>query len=309
MRSCHCDARIRRWLQHFEYISVPLLLDTLLKRAIGLPRQRYQEDRLSTRQVACSDTERLFQHCFRVVTALSAIPTESPVSHKISPDMSASDLQCWHGGWRVLLVRDCAAATVQCCPMHFQIAQLNVGRLLHPLDHPQIAEFVNGLDEINALAESATGFVWRFQTESGNATDAQHPWSADPFMLVNMSVWKTPEDLKNFTYRSGHLEYYLKRAEWFERLPQAHYVLWWVPVGHIPTLNEAQERLEHYRQNGATPYAFWFGKLFPAESNVLLTGFSITTLMSTTAAGSPSMKSLRSIRHCWSAAFYTHRAF
>jgi hypothetical protein len=153
--------------------------------------------------------------------------------------------------------------------MHFQIAQLNVGRLLHPLDHPQIAEFVNGLDEINALAESSAGFVWRFQTESGNATDAQHPWSADPFMLVNMSVWKTPEELKNFVYRSGHLEYYLKRAEWFEKLPQAHYVLWWVPVGHIPTLTEAQERLEHYRQHGATPHAFWFGKLFPAENNVL----------------------------------------
>ncbi len=153
--------------------------------------------------------------------------------------------------------------------MNFQIAQLNVGRLLHPLDHQQIAEFVNGLDEINALAEGSAGFVWRFQTESGNATDAQHPWSADPFMLVNMSVWETPEDLKNFVYRSDHLRYYLKRAEWFEKLPQAQYVLWWVPFGHIPTLTEAQERLEHYRQYGATPHAFWFGKLFPAESNVL----------------------------------------
>lgn len=153
--------------------------------------------------------------------------------------------------------------------MDLQIAQLNVGRLLHPLDHPQVTEFVNGLDEINALAESSPGFVWRFQTESGNATDAQHPWSADPFMLVNMSVWETPEDLKNFVYRSGHLDYYLKRSQWFEKLPQAHYVLWWVPAGHIPTLREAEERLEYYRRCGATPYAFWFGKLFPAERNVL----------------------------------------
>ena len=153
--------------------------------------------------------------------------------------------------------------------MHFHIAQLNVGRLLHPLDHPQIAEFVNGLDAINALAERSEGFVWRFQTASGNATDAQHPWSEDPFMIVNMSVWKTPEHLKNFVYRSGHLEYYLKREEWFEKLTQAHYVLWWVPTGHVPSLTEAQERLEHYRRHGATPYAFWFGKLFPAQSEVL----------------------------------------
>ena len=154
--------------------------------------------------------------------------------------------------------------------MDFHIAQVNVGRPLHPLDHPQIAGFVNGLDDINALAERSEGFVWRFQTASGNATDAQHPWSEDPFMLVNMSVWKTPMDLKNFVYRSGHIEYYLNRAEWFEKPRQAHYVLWWVPTGHVPSLTEAQERLEHYRRHGATPYAFWFGKLFPAQSE----GFS-----------------------------------
>jgi hypothetical protein len=153
--------------------------------------------------------------------------------------------------------------------MDFYLSQLNVGRLLHPLDHPNIAEFVQGLDSINELADTSKGFIWRLKTESGNATDVQHPWSADPFMLVNMSVWETPEDLKDFVYRSGHLDYYLKRAEWFEKPSQAHYVLWWVPAGHIPSLIEAQQRLEHYRQHGATPYAFWFGKLFPAQREVL----------------------------------------
>jgi hypothetical protein len=153
--------------------------------------------------------------------------------------------------------------------MDFYLSQLNVGRLLHPLDHPNIAEFVQGLDSINELADTSKGFIWRLKTESGNATDVQHPWSADPFMLVNMSVWETPEDLKDFVYRSGHLDYYLKRAEWFEKPSQAHYVLWWVPAGHIPSLVEAQQRLEHYRQHGATPYAFWFGKLFPAQREVL----------------------------------------
>lgn len=148
--------------------------------------------------------------------------------------------------------------------MAFHLAQLNIGRVLHPLDHPQLKEFMDGLAHINKLADESPGFVWRLQTTSGNATDAYHPWSEDPFALVDMSVWKSPEDLMAFVYRSRHLAYLLKRAEWFEKPREAHYVLWWVPEGHIPSLDEARDRLEHYRARGTTPYAFWFGKLFPA---------------------------------------------
>jgi hypothetical protein len=154
--------------------------------------------------------------------------------------------------------------------MAFQLAQLNIARLLHPLDHPQIGDFVAGLDHINELADNSPGFVWRLKTDTGNATDVQHPWSSDPFMLVNMSVWESPGDLKNYVYRSGHLDYYVKRADWFEKPTQANYVLWWIPAGHIPTLAEGKRRLEHYRQHGATPHAFWFGKLFPAPEGVVV---------------------------------------
>jgi hypothetical protein len=104
------------------------------------------------------------------------------------------------------------------------------------------------------------------QSASGNATDVHHPWSQDPFMFVNMSVWKSPEHLQLYVYRSGHLDYLRKRAEWFEKPKVAHYVLWWVPEGHIPTLEEARERLEHYRAHGPSPQAFWFGSLFPAPA-------------------------------------------
>src|SRR6516225_402469 len=100
--------------------------------------------------------------------------------------------------------------------MSFHLAQINLARLLHPLDDPRIREFVDGLEPINALADAAPGFVWRLKSEGGNATDLQHPWSSDPFLLVNMSVWETPDDLKNYVYRSGHLDYYVKRADWFE---------------------------------------------------------------------------------------------
>jgi len=148
--------------------------------------------------------------------------------------------------------------------MAFHLAQLNIGRVLHPLDHPQMKEFLDGLAPINAVADRSPGFVWRLQTGEGNATGVRHPWSEDPFMFVNMSIWETAEDLQQFAFRSGHLEYLRKRAGWFEKMEQAHYVLWWVPAGHIPTLEEARERLDHYRVHGATPHAFWFRKLFPA---------------------------------------------
>jgi hypothetical protein len=143
------------------------------------------------------------------------------------------------------------------------LAQLNVGRVIHPVDHPAIRPFMDGLEHINRLADNSPGFVWRLQTESGNATDVRHPWSADPFALVNMSVWTSPEALKAYVYNSSHREYLARRAEFFEKPKQAHYVLWWVPEGHIPSLEEAAERREHYRKNGPTPFAFWFGALFP----------------------------------------------
>jgi len=149
----------------------------------------------------------------------------------------------------------------------FHLAQLNVGRILHPLDHPAIKPFMDALAEINALADRSPGFVWRLQTESGNATDVTHPWSADPFRLVNMSVWMNPQALQEFTYRTDHRDYLARRTEWFEKPIEPHYVLWWIPAGRIPTLVEAQERLEHYRKHGPTVHAFWFGNLFPAPAN------------------------------------------
>ena len=151
--------------------------------------------------------------------------------------------------------------------MSFHLAQLNVARLLHPIPDPRIKDFVDGLARINALADQSAGFVWRLQSDSGNATDVHHPWSEDPFLLVNMSVWEQPEDLRQYVYRSGHMEYMQRRKEWFEKPTQPHYVLWWIPRGHIPSLAEARDRLEHYRSHGATPHAFWFGKLFPAPAD------------------------------------------
>lgn len=144
------------------------------------------------------------------------------------------------------------------------LAQLNIGRLLYPLEDPRIADFTNALAEINALAEATPGFIWRLQSVEGNATQIAHPWSSDPLMLVNMSVWTDVESLKTYAYKTTHVDFFRRRREWFEPATQAHAVLWWVPAGHVPTLEEAEERLSQLRTQGPTPTAFWFNQVFPA---------------------------------------------
>jgi len=146
--------------------------------------------------------------------------------------------------------------------MNFHLAQINIGRLVAPLDDPKIAGFAAQLDPINALADAAPGFVWRLQSASGNATELAY--NDDPFVIVNMSVWTSVEALHNYVYTSRHIEAFRDRAKWFEKMDKPHYCLWWIPAGHIPGVSEGRERLEHYQQHGPTPYSFWFSKLFPA---------------------------------------------
>src|SRR5262245_25548635 len=146
----------------------------------------------------------------------------------------------------------------------FRLAQINVGRLRAPVDSPLVAEFMAALDPINAMAEAASGFVWRFQTEEGNAT-AVRPYDDDS-ILVNMSVWESADHLTEFVYRSAHAEYLRRRREWFERMTETSTALWWVPAGHLPTIDEGIERLERLRADGPSPDAFTFRERFPAPA-------------------------------------------
>ena len=123
----------------------------------------------------------------------------------------------------------------------FQIAQVNIGRIRAPLDDPQMAGFVANLEGINGLADSRPGFVWRLKTDAGDAT-ALRPYDDDR-ILVNLSVWANPEDLREFVYRSAHAEVMHQRRSWFERFDGMYYALWWVVVGHIPSVAEAKDRL------------------------------------------------------------------
>jgi hypothetical protein len=103
------------------------------------------------------------------------------------------------------------------------------------------------------------------QSSSGNATDIAY--NDDPFVIVNMSLWDSIEALREFAYKSGHMKVFRDRPKWFEKMEKPSYCLWWVPVGHIPTVSEGRERLEHYQTHGATPYSFWFSQQFPQPAD------------------------------------------
>ena len=151
--------------------------------------------------------------------------------------------------------------------MDYVLAQVNIGRLLAPLDSPRLAGFAAALDPVNAVADAAPGFVWRLQTEEGNATSLRafedDAAGADGGILINMSVWESVEALGGYVYGDAHLAVLRRRREWFEHIAQAYAALWWVERAHVPTIGEAEERVRHLRQHGPTPYSFTLRTHFP----------------------------------------------
>jgi Domain of unknown function (DUF3291) len=148
-----------------------------------------------------------------------------------------------------------------------QLAEINVARLRYPLEDPRVADFVDNLDRVNALAEASEGFVWRLTDESGNAT--QIAAYDDPLIIVNMSVWTAPETLYEFAYRTMHRRFVQRRKEWFDLFGAAYLALWWVEEGDNPDVAEGRRRLAHLEHFGPTAYAFNFRRLFPASMDAL----------------------------------------
>ncbi|MCU6434018.1 DUF3291 domain-containing protein [Undibacterium sp. Jales W-56] len=137
----------------------------------------------------------------------------------------------------------------------YELAQLNIAVMKEPLDSPVMADFVANLDRINALAEASDGFVWRLQTEEGDATTVR-PLGDET--LINMSVWRDVESLNNYVYGSAHVDIMRRRKEWFERMQESYIVLWWVSKGHRPSLDEAIAKLALLRSDGPGEAAFTF---------------------------------------------------
>jgi hypothetical protein len=142
----------------------------------------------------------------------------------------------------------------------FHLAQLNIAKMKFAMDAPELADFVARLEDINALADESPGFVWRLQTDEGDATAIDY---FGPDYLVNMSVWADVDSLYRYVYRSAHNEVMAQRKLWFDRMLEVYSVLWWIPAGTVPTIAQADERLQRLRQNGPTAEAFTFKQIFP----------------------------------------------
>jgi hypothetical protein len=143
----------------------------------------------------------------------------------------------------------------------FHLAQVNVARMVAPIDSPTMADFVALLDEINALADGSPGFVWRPVKAEGEPAYMQ-PYE-DKNILFNLSVWRSLDDLKSYVYRSDHTAVMRRRREWFTRYEGPYLALWWVRAGHLPSAEEAKARLAYLRSHGPTEFAFTFKQSFP----------------------------------------------
>ena len=138
------------------------------------------------------------------------------------------------------------------------IAQLNIGRFRYPTDDPRMSTFMTNLDRINALAERSEGFIWRLKDESNNAT-AIRP-ASDPNMAVNLSVWESVEALERFVWATVHKQFYNRKGDWFEK-SGSHFVMWPIPAGHVPDVEEAMARLAHLTAHGDSDFAFGWSHL------------------------------------------------
>lgn len=147
--------------------------------------------------------------------------------------------------------------------MEYAIAQINIGKMLAPIDSPVMAGFVANLDHINALAENSKGFIWRLKDENNNATSIKI--YDDDMLIINMSVWQNVEALFEFAYQSMHVEILKRRKEWFEKMAESYLALWYVPAMHLPTVEEAIDRLNYLRAHGETPFVFTFKRKFSSE--------------------------------------------
>ncbi len=143
----------------------------------------------------------------------------------------------------------------------YHLAQFNIAGGLGLPEDPVMAEFMANLDEINALAEASPGFVWRFQTEDGNAT-AVRPYE-DERTLINLSVWESVEAFRAFVYQSAHGGFVRRGSEWFTPKTEPQIVMWWISDDTLPTIEDGVSRLEKLRAQGPSADGFTFARSFP----------------------------------------------
>lgn len=145
------------------------------------------------------------------------------------------------------------------------LAQVNVAKRLAPMDDPIMKDFVDNVDRINVLADEHEGFVWRLKDED---KDVAAKIFQDETLLINMSVWKSLDALFNYTYKSGHIEVFKRKKEWFSKMKMTHMAFWYVPEDYEPTFQDAKQRLDYLNEHGDTPYAFTFKSKFTTTESL-----------------------------------------
>ncbi len=142
-------------------------------------------------------------------------------------------------------------------PENTHLVELNIGRLVAETDDPRVAEFMNALDLINGLGKRSRGFVWMMEGsgEPGQG-NTETKLNGDSRFVPNLTMWENAGYLHDFVFNTVHKQFFNRRAEWFEILAEMSFVMWFVPIGHIPTLDEALARLENLRKNGENNQAF-----------------------------------------------------
>ncbi len=151
-------------------------------------------------------------------------------------------------------------------PTGHYLAELNVGRLIAPTDDPRVAEFMGALDRVNGLGKRMPGFVWMMEGSGAPGTgNTENNIGDDPQMVANLTVWESVETLENFVWNTVHRQFYERRQEWFEVLGAMHFVMWWVPAGHLPTLDEGLARLAQLKAQGDSDQAFGWSYLKDAR--------------------------------------------
>jgi hypothetical protein len=154
----------------------------------------------------------------------------------------------------------------------YVLAQVNIARLRAPLDSPELTDFVQALDPVNATADAAPGFIWRLQDEGGDATAIRaFEWdtAGSAGVIVNMSVWESVEALANYAYSDIHRAVLRRRREWFEQMAESHLALWWIQRGTVPTTADAEDRVRQLREHGPTALAFTLRRPFPAPDSAV----------------------------------------
>ncbi|MGB0658906.1 MAG: DUF3291 domain-containing protein [Mangrovicoccus sp.] len=151
-------------------------------------------------------------------------------------------------------------------PQGYHLAELNIGRLLADPSDPRVAEFMEALDRINGIGKRSPGFVWMMEgSGEPNIGNTEAKIGGDPRFVSNLTVWEDVKTLEHFVWNTLHRQFYERRQEWFEVLGEMHFCMWWVPIGHQPSLEDALARLEHLRAHGDSDHAFGWAYLREAE--------------------------------------------